>query len=143
MTGVERIAAAWNKAFNAHDEERIRELIDERAALTAPGDVALEGRDAIVEYTMRWLNAFPDATIRVERQIVSGDWVVQQYAFEGTHSDTLTGPAGDIPATGRRLTGPVADVTRIENGVMVETHLYFDQVNLLTQLGLMPELARA
>lgn len=143
MADVQRVAAAFNAAFNAHDFERMRELIAEDVIFTAPGDVTLEGRDAMMEYTMGWLNAFPDGRVEVERTIISGDWVVEQYTFQGTHGETFSGPAGDIPATGRKLEGRVVDVIRIEDGKVAEVNLYFDQLDILTELGLMPELARA
>jgi steroid delta-isomerase-like uncharacterized protein len=143
MSDVRRVNEAFNDAFNAHDFERMRELTAEDAMFTAPGDVRLEGRDAIMEYAQSWLDAFSDGRVEVERDIVSGDWLVEQYTFHGTHSDTLRGPTGDIPATGRKVKGRVVGVHRIEDGVIAESHLYFDQVEVLTQLGLMPELARA
>jgi predicted ester cyclase len=143
MGSLERIAKEWTEAFNAHDEDRLRALTAAKAVLYAPGDVHLEGRDAVIDYAMAWLNAFPDGKITVERQLVAGDWLVQQYTFRGTHSETLPAPTGEIPATGRRLEGRVADLTRIEDGAMVETHLYFDQLDVMAQLGLTPELARA
>ncbi len=71
-----------------------------------------------------------------------GNSAAEQFTFEGTHTDTLVGPEGDIPATNRRLVGRGAEVFRIEGGKIVE-HLYFDQVQVMTQLGLMPETATA
>jgi steroid delta-isomerase-like uncharacterized protein len=142
MADAKRVAAEWNKAFNAHDEDRMRELTAEDAVFTAPGGVRIEGRDALLEYAMGWLDAFPDGRITVERRIVSENLIVEEYTFEGTHEGTLPGPAGDIHATGRTLKARVADVTRVEDGKMVEANLYFDQVEVLTQLGVVRELAR-
>ena len=34
-------------------------------------------------------------------------------------------------------------IFRVEGGKVVDTRLYFDQVQVLTQLGLMPETATA
>ncbi len=143
MTDPKEYSSAWVKAFNAHDEEGLRKLVADDAVFRAPGDTYAEGRDAIIEYTMGWLNAFPDATVDMEQLIVSGTWVAALYTFEGTHTEPLPGPTGEIPATGRQLSGRVADITRIEDGVAVDIRLYFDQLDVLAQLGLVPELARA
>jgi steroid delta-isomerase-like uncharacterized protein len=141
VTGPQQIMGRWLAAFNAHDEEGIRSTYAEDALFEAPGDVRLEGADAIVEYAMTWLRAFPDARMRIETEVADGEWVVQRFLFEGTHEDVLAAPTGRIPATGRHLVGRGVEVTRVQGGEITEDYLYFDQVQVLTQLGLMPELA--
>ena len=141
MTRPQKIMRRWRDAFNAHDEAGIRSTCANDMLLEAPGDVRLEGVDATVEYTMGWLQAFPDAEMQVETEIADGDWVAQRFLFEGTHEAALEAPTGEIPATGRQLVGRGAQVARIEGDKVAEVYLYFDQIQLLTQLGLMQELA--
>jgi predicted ester cyclase len=141
MGDAKAVADAWVEAFNAHDEARIRELNGENAVFEGPGDVRLEGRDATTEYAMSWLNAFGDARITVHDELVAGNWVVQEFVFEGTHTAPLQSPTGEIPATNRELRGRGAQILKIEGDTVVDTRLYFDQVDVLTQLGLMPEAA--
>ena len=143
MSDFEDFAERWITTFNAHDAERIASLWAPDAVFEAPGDVRLEGREACTDYVLAWLNAFPDARIVVHRRIDSDPYVVYQFTFEGTHEAALQGPTGDIPATGRRLAGRGMEIVRVENGVAAEASLYYDQVQLLTQLGLMPEPAHA
>jgi predicted ester cyclase len=143
MGDARQVGAAFVKAFNAHDERRIRDLSAENATFEAPGEIQLEGADALTGYAMSWLNAFPDARVSVRNEVAAGDWVVQEFTFEGTHENTLAGPAGDIPATNRRLTGRGVQTLRVERDKLAEAHLYFDQVQVMTQLGLMPEAATA
>ena len=143
MADARQVGADFVAAFNAHDEARIRELNSENAIVEAPGDVRVEGGEAATQYALAWLRAFPDATINVTNELVSGDWVVQEFAFEGTHEDTLSGPGGDIPATHRRLNGRGVQIFRVEGDAVADTRLYFDQVQIMTQLGLLPEPATA
>jgi predicted ester cyclase len=143
MGDAKAVANAFVEAFNAHDETRIRQLNGENAVFEAPGDVRLEGRDATTEYAMSWLNAFGDARITVHDEIVAGDWVVQEFVFEGTHTASLQSPGGEIPATNRQLRGRGVQILKIEGDMVVDTRLYYDQVDVLTQLGLMPEPAAA
>src|ERR1043166_5488050 len=103
MASAQEIGAKFVEAFNAHDESRIRDLNAENATFEAPGDVKIQGRDAATEYAMGWLRAFPDARITVHNELAVGDWVAQEFTFEGSHEDTLSTPAGDIPATHKRL----------------------------------------
>ena len=143
MADAQQVGADFVAAFNDHDESRIRELNAENAVLEAPGDVRVEGGEAATHYAMAWLNAFPDARLNVTNELVSGDWVVQEFTFEGTHEGTLSGPGGEIPATHRRLNGRGVQIFRVEGDAVVDTRLYFDQVQIMTQLGLMPEPAPA
>jgi steroid delta-isomerase-like uncharacterized protein len=143
MADAQQVGADFVAAFNDHDESRIRELNAENSVVEAPGDVHVEGREATTQYAMAWLNAFPDARLNVKNEFASGDWVVQEFTFEGTHEGTLSGPAGDIPATHRRLNGRGVQIFRVEDDEVVDTRLYFDQVQIMTQLGLMPEPAQA
>ena len=136
------LAAKFNQAFNAHDEKTLSSLIAPNATFTAPGDVRLEGKEAVLAYTYGWLKAFPDAKINVRHEIVSGPWVVQEFIFEGTHTAPLTGPMGTIQATNRKVAGRSVSISRYENDLGVETRLYFDMVQLLSQLGVMPVPAK-
>ena len=143
MADAREVGAKFVEAFNAHDEERIRQLNAENAIVEAPGDMRVEGREPTTQYAMAWLRAFPDARLTVHNELVDGDWVVQQFTFEGTHEDTLSSPNGDIPATHNRLQGRAVQMLKVEGDNVTETHLYFDQVQVMTQLGLMPEPATA
>ena len=143
MADTREVGAKWVEAFNAHDEDAIREQNADNIVFEAPGDVQLEGNDASTGYAMAWLNAFPDARLKVSSTFVDGDTLVQEFTFEGTHEGTLSGPAGDIPATNRRLTGRGVQILRVDNGKVADARLYYDQVQVLTQLGLMPEPATA
>ena len=143
MGDAQRVGAQFVSAFNAHDEEAMRRLNADNATFEAPGDVRLTGRDAATEYAMSWLRAFPDATLSVHNEFAAGDWVAQEFTFEGTHDETLSTPAGEIPATHRRLSGRGVQIFRVAGGELVDIRLYFDQVQVLTQLGLMPVAATA
>ena len=143
MADARTVGAQFVEAFNAHDEARIRELNAENTVFEAPGDVHLEGRDAATGYAMEWLNAFPDARITVHSELVAGDWVVQEFTFEGTHTAPMQSPMGEIPPTNRPLKGRAVQIFKVEGDAVVDTRLYFDQVQVMTQLGLMPEPATA
>jgi predicted ester cyclase len=143
MADAQSVGAQFIEAFNAHDEARIRELNAENGVIEAPGDVRLEGRDAATGYAMEWINAFRDARITVHNELVAGDWVVQEFSFEGTHTAPMQTPMGEIPPTNRPLKGRGVQIFKVEGDEVVDTRLYFDQVQVMTQLGLMPEPATA
>jgi len=142
MASAQEVAGRFLEAFNAHDEAVMLELTAENAVFEGPA-AQVEGRDATVGYAMAWINAFDDAKLELHNELVAGDWVIQEFVFAGTHTGTLHSPSGDIPATNRQLRGRGAQIIHIEDGLVVDTRLYFDQVDVMTQLGLMPETASA
>jgi steroid delta-isomerase-like uncharacterized protein len=143
MGEARHVAEAFADAFNAHDEARIRELTRDDAAFEAPGDVKLATGDAMTEYAMGWIHAFPDGRMNVHNTIAADGWAVQEFTFEGTHEELLSGPGGEIPATHRHLSGRAVQIMKVEGGKIADVRLYFDQVDVLTQLGVMPAAAGA
>jgi predicted ester cyclase len=143
MSDTRSVFDAWLAAFNAHDEAAIRAVTAEDCVFEGPGGVHLVGRDAVAGYALVWLHAFSDAALEADHVAVDGDWVAMAGMFRGTHDGTLASPNGDVPATGRRLEGRCSQLVRFADGKAVEEHLYYDQIDVITQLGLTPEPAGA
>jgi len=143
MADTKSVADAAISTFNDHDEAAIRALYADDAVFEAPGDVRAEGGDASAEYVLAWQRAFPDAKLVLHRETIAGDTAVHEFTFEGTHTGTLASPMGDIPATNRSLVGRGCEVIQVADGKIVSFRLYFDQVQIMSQLGLMPEPATA
>jgi predicted ester cyclase len=86
---------------------------------------------------MAWLRAFPDARIDVARQIAGGATVVQEFTFTGTHDASLAAPGGEtVPPTHRRLDGRGVQILDFEDGRVRHAELYFDQAQVMAQLGI-------
>ena len=143
MADPRQVARESVEALNANDEARLRATYADDAVLEAPGGLRFDSGDEATAYAMVWVRAFPDARQTIVNELVAGDWVVQEFTFAGTHTGTLEGPDGDVPPTNRQVTGHGVQIQRIAAGKIAEEHIYFDQVELLTQLGLMPEPAAA
>ena len=142
MGELGRIAKEFTDAFNAHDEERIRAGYADDARFWAPGAEGLDGAEGATEYAMGFIRAFPDVRITTDNEIDAGDWIALEFTYEGTHTGPLANPDGtEIPPTNRRVTGKGVDILKIEDGKVVEEHIYFDQLEFLAQLGLAPEQA--
>ena len=142
MTDVQENGARFIKAFNAHDDDGMRALTHPNATFTAPGDIQLRGVEA-TGYATKWLRACPDGRLTVLNELVSGQWLVEEMLFEGTHQGPMDTQAGTLSATGKKLAIKAVMITRYESDLALETRLYFDQVAVLNQLGAMPTLAAA
>ncbi|HKW60193.1 MAG TPA: ester cyclase [Candidatus Dormibacteraeota bacterium] len=126
------------KAFNAHDLEAAARESAPDSVLTAPGDATVKGPQAIKEFNTNWITAFPDAEIETKTIFAMGNQVAIDAVFSGTHDGTLKTPMGDVPATGRKVKGEFLEVFEVDRGLIKNAHLMFDQVQLMTQLGMAP-----
>lgn len=126
------------KAFNAHDLEAIARDSAPDFEGTAPGDIKLKGPQAAKEYNQTFITAFPDARTEAKNIFVQGKHVVVEGVFTGTHNGTLKTPMGDVPATGRKVKGEFVQIFEIDRGLVKKASLLYDQVQLMTQLGMAP-----
>ena len=126
------------KAFNAHDLEALARHAAPDVEGTAPGGVKLKGPQAVKEYNQNFITAFPDARVEVKKVHAAANAVVLEAVFHGTHNGTLKTPMGDVPATGKKVEGEFVQVVEIDRGLIKRSNLVYDQVQLMTQLGLAP-----
>ena len=128
-------------AINAHDAEAIAACYTEDAEVRDPFGTH-RGRQDVAEYWRVFFTAFPDARGEAVRRYDAGDTAIDEWEFEGTHTGPLANPDGSvIPATGKTVRMRGADFGRVESGLIAEHRIYFDQMEMLAQLGLVPELA--
>src|SRR6266567_1178041 len=131
------------KAFSAHDLEAVARDSAPDIELTAPGGIKVQGVQAAKEYNQTWLKAFPDARIENKKIIAQGNTVVVEGAFSGTHAGPLKTPMGEVPPTGRKLKGEFIQVFEIDRGLVKRNYLMYDQVEVMTQLGMAPAGAKS
>jgi len=126
------------KAYNAHDLEALSRDTAPDAVGTAPGDQKLKGPQQFKEFNKNFISAFPDARIETKNIFVQGNHAILEAVFVGTHNGTLKTPMGDVPATGRKVNGEFVQIVEIDRGLIKRSSLVYDQVQLMTQLGLAP-----
>jgi heme-degrading monooxygenase HmoA/predicted ester cyclase len=133
---IERDIELWN----ARDREGWLAVADlHRLELQAPGGLRLLGQDAADTIWTTWNEAFPDNRLEITAVHADDRGGVHEGRFTGTHTGTLRGPAGEIAATGRTVDAPFCAVFEFDEGKIISSHLYYDQAELLTQLGLKPD----
>jgi ketosteroid isomerase-like protein len=64
--------------------------------------------------------------------------------YVGTHTGALRSPDGaEVPATGKPFDFPFVEIFRVHGGKIRSIRIYYDQLELLTQLGLIPGVTSA
>ena len=104
----------------------------------APGAPPMHGVEQFKPFVEAFVSAFPDAKIQPARFYESGDTIVAEGVYSGTHTGTLVGNGMSVPATGKRMELHFLDVFKVRDGKVVEHGIHFDQGELMMQLGLMP-----
>ena len=92
------------------------------------------------DFLAGWVGASSDIRIADPRYLDAGQTVVCTFTVAGTHD----GPLGPLPATGKAFALPLCEMWHFDSGGrVVGGDLYYDQVSLLAQLGLMPQPSQA
>jgi len=138
MSAAKAVVERLYKAINAHDLEAAARESAPDSVLTAPGDMTVKGPQAIKEYNQNWITAFPDAKIETQDIFAEGDKVAVKAQFIGTHHGTLKTAMGDVPATHAKVRGDFVQLFEIDRDLVKSAHIVFDQVQLMTQLGMAP-----
>ena len=136
---------ALTDAVNRHDRSAIATCYAPDVTVVTP-DGTFTGREAAAAMIHEFIDAFPDLHGTSWSKVTSGDMAVDEFTLEGTNTGPIATPEGEsIPPTGRTLSLRCIDVGVIRDGQIVSHRVYWDQLDLLTQLGLagQPETATA
>lgn len=128
-------------------EAMIQKDLDAVIGLYAPDAVGespdvgtLRGAEAIAGYLTGFTEAFPDFTYELSHGHECGDTAIDEGDWIGTNTGPLPLPdGGTVPATGRSVRVRSCDVLTVRDGRAVSHRFYYDQMDLLQQLGLAQE----
>ncbi|WP_248964231.1 ester cyclase [Sphaerisporangium perillae] len=127
-------------AFNAHDSARAANLFAPRGAYVCPGGLA-EGPEQIASYFALYFTAFPDVIVTPHTKDTCGDLVVIEWTVTSTHTGPFLLHTGEVlEGSGRRVAVRGCDVRTMENGLIASLRVYYDQLEMLTQLGVVAHL---
>lgn len=124
------------EAVSAGDLDALDRLIGEdyvRHSQATP-ELEVTNLDQFKEFLRADRAAFPDQQIELVHLFGQRDLVT----FWAVYRATNTGQMGQIAPTGRSVELDVAGVHRVVGGKIVETWVIWDNLTMLTQLGLFP-----
>jgi steroid delta-isomerase-like uncharacterized protein len=134
-----RAARGVVDAFNASDWERCKTAFASNSLYDEAGTSRrMEGVGDIIACLQAWKGAMPDVTGRVTNAFATGNTVVLEVTWTGTHTGPLVGPKGTAPATGKQQTTRASWVLDFDGGKIKESRHYFDMLSFMQQLGLLP-----
>ncbi len=83
---------------------------------------------------MMWFASMPDVQIHVDNMVADSDMVWVMYHMTAT----MKGDMGPMKATGKSCNVGGIDVIKIKDGKATDRWGYYDQMAMMSQLGLMP-----
>ena len=98
----------------------------------SPTDIV--GIDSARAYYANYITGFSNISFTIKDVFGQGDKLVKHWNFAGTHSGDFFG----IPATGKKVSLDGVTLVRMSNGKIAEERDFFDNLEFMTQLGLMP-----
>jgi steroid delta-isomerase-like uncharacterized protein len=131
-----------HQAFNQRDFEAMTRHYADSISWTdrARGLTFTTPQEFRDDFLTGWVTAASDIRITDPRYLDAGQTMVCTFTVVGTHD----GPLGPFPATGRRFALPLCEMWHFDaDGRVVGGDLYYDQVSMLTQLGLLPQPSSA
>jgi ketosteroid isomerase-like protein len=135
---MDRLTAA---AFESKDFKAATECYADGAVAVTPDQGEITGREAIADYLRELADPFPDLRYEYEAKHESGNVAIDEWYTTGTNSAPLPMPTGEtIPATRKQIRIRGCDVATVEGGLITSHRIYFDQMEFLGQLGLLPEM---
>jgi predicted ester cyclase len=74
----------------------------------------------------------------VTNALATGNTVILEVTWQETHTGTLVGPKGTVPATGKQQTTRASWVLNFDGDKIKESRHYFDMLAFMQQLCLLP-----
>lgn len=136
VLSVTDVAKGQILAFNEKNWERIRSSLAPGIVYEEiPTGVKVQGIDQVLPAWRMWANALPDAKARFLNEYVSGNTVVLELEWNGTHNGPLRTPKGEIAPTGKKVSLRACQIVETSDEKASAIRHYFDMATLLKQLG--------
>jgi steroid delta-isomerase-like uncharacterized protein len=130
---VRRFWGVWEGNIGLVDELVAPDYINHSPGM--PGQP--EGPEGIKAVVSMFRAGMPDLGVVIEDVIAGGDKVVMRYRIQGTHKGELFG----VPPTGRWVSIESITVERVSGGKIREHWRVTDTLDMMQQLGAIPEHA--
>ena len=134
MASSVEIHRAAHDAFNERDWERMRSLMTETIVYSdRPRGLELGSLDEFLGWLQEWVTGMSDARVSEPDYLEAGEYSVCRFIGRGLNDGPM-GPGNAV--TGKRMDMPFCEILRVQDGRVVSGEIFYDQLTMLTQLGL-------
>ena len=131
---IRMYSRVWDEIMNKGKLDQMNEehFTKDVVFHASPADVV--GIDSGKAYYGNFLTGFSNITFTIKDIFGQGDKLVKYWNFKGKHTGTFFG----IPATGKDVNLDGATLVRMQNGKIAEERDFYDNLEFMQQLGLIP-----
>jgi len=122
------------EAINKGNLEALNDCLTPDFTYHGPGGRTVKGLADYTQFLGELRTAYPDIHVKIEDIVAEGDLV----ATRTFSTFTYTGKVGAANPTGKKVSMTGAILDRFMGGKIKETWEYYDRLDLLQQLGLIP-----
>ena len=124
-------------AYNQKDWNAVRSNITQDFIYDEVGTGRkVQGADQTIALFQGWAEAIPDSKATFDNVVASGNTVLLEVTWRGTHTGPLKTPKGYFAPTGKKIELRACAVVELLNGKANLQRHYFDMATLLQQLGI-------
>lgn len=134
-------ADQFREIINKHDTVSLASKYASNIQVTDPFyPEPLKGRDSVVQDFKNFITAFPDLSMKVVSATGENGVLAMEVLMTGTNDGPLDSPSGPIPATHKKISFPMAVVSRFDSdGLIYSENRYYDVFGIMHGLGLVPD----
>ena len=130
------VAKASVIAYNEKNWDAVRATLTSDAVYDEVSTARrAQGVDDILALWRGWAAALPDSKATFHYAVASGNTVVLELTWRGTHTGPLQTPKGEIAPTGKQVDLRACQVIELVGGQVQSIRQYFDIGTLLQQIG--------
>lgn len=137
MSEIKALVQQHYDAINDGDLDGMLEIFDPGVEGVTPNGTT-HGLAEMRQMGAAFQAAAPNQRIEMVRVVEAADSVVIEGVYAGTQTGALVGPAGTIEASGNDFAFSFCDVFTFRDGRCVTHHIYWDNLSLMAQLGVLP-----
>lgn len=130
-TNADAVKRLVDEVVNQGRYETIAEVVHPSYRYHGPGGVEAEGPGGAQQLIAEFRAGLSDLHAEITSEIAQGELVALTMLMTGTHDGDLMG----IAPTGAAIELPMAIVSRVDGGRIVEEWEYFDSATIISQLG--------
>lgn len=132
MDNIQFYGHVWDEAINKGNINVLDAAYADQVILhTVP---ETKGKMAAKAHYANFVTGFSEREFIVKDMFAQGDKLVKHWVFKGKHTGVFFG----IPATGKTISLQGCTIAKIVDGKITEEQDFFDNLDFLQQLGLMP-----
>ena len=132
-------AKSWTVAYNDKNWEAGKEaLAPDMLYEEIATQRRIKGAEEVLAAWKGWAKAYPDSKGSFDKETLSGNTVVLEVTWRGTHTGPLQLPGKELAPTGKKIEIRACQVVEVAGDKVQAVRQYFDMVTMLRQLGVQP-----